>query len=197
MANLLPFIIYVFVTTFTPGPNNILAMSHGVQSGFRRTLGFLFGIFTGMAVIMLICGLLNVVLVGLLPQIQTWLNLLGAAYMAYLGIHSILPKPANNNETGSGSNTFRAGVALQFLNLKVILYGITIYSLYITRLFTQPYAIALSAVLLAGVGFTASSCWALGGSVFRIYWQKHYRLFNWVMGGLLIYLAVHSLFPVF
>lgn len=193
MATFYPLLIYVLVTTFTPGPNNILAMSHGVQSGFRRTLGFLAGIFSGFAVVMLICGLLNVVLVGWLPQIQLWLNLLGAAYMAYLGIHTILSKPAENGETKNGANTYGAGVALQFLNLKVILYGITVYSLFITRLFTQPYAIALSAVVLAGVGFVATSCWALGGSVFRAYWQKHYRLFNWVMGGLLIYLAVHSL----
>lgn len=48
MATFYPLLIYVLVTTFTPGPNNILAMSHGVQSGFRRTLGFLAGIFADL-----------------------------------------------------------------------------------------------------------------------------------------------------
>ena len=188
-----PLLIYVFVTTFTPGPNNILAMSHGLQFGYRRTLGFIFGVFAGMAVILLICGLLNVILVGLLPQIQYWLNLAGVVYLVYLGIHTIMSKPTGNGEMKGGTNTFGTAVALQFLNLKLILYGITVYSMYITQMSIQPYVIALSAVLMAGVGFVASSCWALGGSVFRVYWQKHFRLFNWLMGGSLIYLAVHSL----
>jgi cysteine/O-acetylserine efflux protein len=192
MANFYSLLMYVFVTTFTPGPNNILAMSHGVHSGFRRTLGFLAGIFSGFAVVMLICGLLNTVLVELLPQLQHWLNLAGAVYMAYLGVHTILSKPDKGGETSGATNTFAAGFTLQFLNLKVILYGITVFSLFITPLFRQPLAIALSAGLLAGVGFVATSCWALGGSIFSIYWQKHYRLFIWIMGGSLIYLAVHS-----
>jgi threonine/homoserine/homoserine lactone efflux protein len=194
MTNLYSLLIYVVVTTFTPGPNNILAMSHGVQSGFRRTLGFLTGIFSGFTIVMLICGLLNSLLVGLLPQMQNWLNLAGAIYMAYLGMHTILSKPVENAETNASMNTFTAGFALQFLNLKVILYGITVFSLFITPMFRQPFAIVLSAGLLAGVGFAATTCWALGGSMFRIYWQKHDRLLNWVMGGSLIYLAVHSVF---
>lgn len=170
-----------------------MAMSHGLQSGYRRTIGFMFGVFAGMAIILLICGLLNVVIVNTLPQFKVWLNLAGAAYMAYLGIHTILSKPNEKSATKNGTNTFGAGVALQFLNLKVILYGITVYSVFITRLFTQSYAIALSAVLMAGVGFIATSCWALGGSVFRTYWLAHYRILNLVMGGSLIYLAIHSL----
>jgi cysteine/O-acetylserine efflux protein len=193
MAIFYPLLIYIFVTTFTPGPNNIMAMSHGVQSGYKSTLGFMFGVFSGMAIILLLCGFLNVVIVNSLPQFQFWLNLAGAGYMAYLGIHTVLSKAAVDSETKNGTNTFGAGLVLQFLNLKVILYGITVYSLYITRLFIQPYSITLSALLMAGVGFVATSCWALGGSIFRSYWQEHYRVFNWVMGGSLVYLAIHSL----
>jgi cysteine/O-acetylserine efflux protein len=168
-------------------------MSHGVQSCYWRTLRFLAGVFCGFAIVMLICGLLNVVLVDRLPQVQFWLNLAGAAYMAYLGVHTILSKPERNGMQPNWMNNFRGGLLLQFLNMKVILYGITVYALYITRLSHEFWVIGASAIALAAMGFIATSCWALGGSVFRTYWQKHYRLFNWVMGGLLIYLAVHSL----
>jgi cysteine/O-acetylserine efflux protein len=187
-----PILIYVFITTFTPGPNNIMAMSHGVKSGYRRTLGFLSGIFCGFTLIMLICGLLNTVLVGILPQIQHWLNLFGAGYMVYLGIHTILSKPDENEKKDKAANSFIAGIALQFLNLKVILYGITVYALFITPLFPSISLTVISAILLAAVGFLATSIWALGGSVFRLYWQKHYRLINGIMGGSLIILAIHS-----
>jgi cysteine/O-acetylserine efflux protein len=193
MTALYPLIIYIVVTTFTPGPNNILSMTHAMRSGYRRTLGFLLGITVGFAVVMLICGVLNAVLADQLPQIQFWLNLAGAGYMIYLGVHTILTKPDSKAEQQDGMNNFRGGFLLQFLNMKVILYGITIYALFITRLSHDIRVTLLSAVALAVVGFISISCWALGGSVFRIFWQKHYQLFNWVMGGLLIYLAVHSL----
>jgi cysteine/O-acetylserine efflux protein len=79
MINFYPFLIYVLVTTFTPGPNNIMSMTNAMRAGYRRTLRFLLGVFVGFFIVMLICGLLNVVLVSLLPQMQYWLNILGAA----------------------------------------------------------------------------------------------------------------------
>ncbi|WP_331710011.1 hypothetical protein [Paenibacillus swuensis] len=41
---IVPFLLYVFVTTFTPGPNNLLSMSNAHQYGFKKTLRFIFGI---------------------------------------------------------------------------------------------------------------------------------------------------------
>lgn len=35
---------FILVTTFTPGPNNILSASMGAYFGYRRTAPFLFGI---------------------------------------------------------------------------------------------------------------------------------------------------------
>jgi cysteine/O-acetylserine efflux protein len=193
MTNLYPLFIYIIVTTFTPGPNNILSMTHAMQSGYRKTLQFLVGIFTGFAIVMLICGLLNVVLMDMLPQVQFWLNLAGAGYMVYLGLHTMLSKPNGNRIDNQSMNNFKGGLMLQFLNMKVILYGVTVYALFITRLTHNFWMTFISAIALAGVGFLATSSWALGGSIFRKFWQKHYRIFNWVMGGLLIFLAVHSL----
>jgi cysteine/O-acetylserine efflux protein len=193
MTTLYPLLLYIVVTTFTPGPNNILSMTHAMRAGYRRTLSFLLGITSGFAVIMLICGVLNAVLADRLPQIQFWLNLAGAGYMIYLGVHTILSKPDGNGDQHDEMNNFRGGLLLQFLNMKVILYGITVYALFITRISHDFMVTVLSAFALAVIGFVSISCWALGGSVFRVFWQKHYRLFNWVMGGLLIYLAVHSL----
>ncbi len=36
MPNLYPFLIYVIVTTFTPGPNNIMAMTNAMHDGFKE-----------------------------------------------------------------------------------------------------------------------------------------------------------------
>jgi cysteine/O-acetylserine efflux protein len=193
MTNLIPFITYIIITTFTPGPNNIVSMSNGMRDGYKKTLHFLAGIFVGFFVVMLICGLLNFVLISLLPQVKFWLNILGAIYMLYLAGHIIFSKPPSEEDGKNKLNTFIAGFSMQFLNLKVILYGVTVYSNFIVTSFQDPISVSLFAPLLAAVGYIATSCWAVGGDLFSKLISKNYRLFNLLMGGLLIYTAAASL----
>ena len=191
--NLYPFLAYVFVTTFTPGPNNVMSMSNAIRFGYKGTLRFLAGIFSGFVVVMLACGLLNFVLLSLLPQVKFWLNLLGAAYMIYLAVHIVRSKPVEEGQGATGLNSFRAGFAMQFLNVKVILYGVTVFSTFIVQAYQDPFVVSLFAPVLAAVGFISTSCWAIGGDLFRSLLQKYYRLFNLAMGALLVYTAVASL----
>jgi cysteine/O-acetylserine efflux protein len=193
MINLLPFATYVFVTTFTPGPNNLLSMSNAMHSGYRKTLRFLAGIFSGFLLLMLLCGLLNFALLNLAPRVRVWLNILGAAYMVYLAIHIMTSKPDEGEQASGRLNTFRAGFVLQFINLKGILYGVTVFSNFIVPVYRDPRQVALFAVGLALVAFAAISCWALGGDIFRKTLNRYYRAANIVMGALLIYSAVASL----
>jgi cysteine/O-acetylserine efflux protein len=193
MANLFPFLAYVVVTTFTPGPNNILAMSNAMQSGYRKTLGFLAGMTAGFFVVMMACALFNVLLIRVLPQARFWLNLFGAAYMLYLAVHILRSGSPEDRPESSSLNTFSAGFVLQFLNLKVILYGITVFSMFITQAFSDLKVELFFAPVLAGVGFVSISCWALGGDIFRSYLKKYYRIFNLAMAVLLVYTAIASL----
>jgi len=193
MSNFFPFLVYVFVTTFTPGPNNILSMTYGMRYGYRRTLNFLLGVASGFGSLLILCGFLNVFLPNILPQARFWLNILGALYMFYLAYHILRSGPVEANSTQKDLNSFRAGYALQFVNLKGILYSVTVYSLFITPYFPGPLAVILFALLLAIIGFSAISSWALGGNLFRNFLKKYYRWFNLAMAALLIYTAVASL----
>jgi cysteine/O-acetylserine efflux protein len=195
MANLYPFLAYVIVTTFTPGPNNILSMSHAMRQGYRRTLGFLAGISAGFVLIMLGCGLLNVALLRLLPQARAWLNVLGAAYMVLLAVHLLRAGPMAEGAEQGALNSFGAGFALQFLNVKVILYGVTVFAMFITPAFRDPLPVALFAAALSAVGFASISCWALAGNAFRGLLRRRYRLFNAAMAALLVYTAIAGLLP--
>ena len=194
MPNLYPFLAYVFVTTFTPGPNNIMSMTNAMRYGYRNTLRFLAGETAGFLVVMLISGILNVALVNIVPQMRFWLNLFGAAYMVYLAAHIVFSKPQADTPGTQGLNTFGAGFVQQFLNLKVILYGITVFSMFITPFYQNPVIVGLFAPLLALVGFVAISSWALGGNLFRNFLNKYERLFNLAMAALLIYTAAAGLF---
>ena len=193
MANFYPFLIYVLVTTFTPGPNNVMAMSNATRYGYQRTIRFLAGIFTGFLLVMLLCGWLNVALATQLPALKSWFHLLGAVYLLYLAIHIVRSRPVEEDAGRDGFNSFRAGFSMQFLNIKVILYGITVFSLFIVNSYQDPIMIALFSIVLAGIGFAATSCWAFVGNLFRNGLRKQYRIFNLAMAGLLVYTAVASL----
>ncbi|MCH8467976.1 MAG: LysE family translocator, partial [Roseinatronobacter sp.] len=45
----LALVAYAFVTSVTPGPNNIMLLASGVNFGFRRTVPHMLGISLGHA----------------------------------------------------------------------------------------------------------------------------------------------------
>jgi threonine/homoserine/homoserine lactone efflux protein len=190
--NLFAFAMYVVVTTFTPGPNNLMAMSNGLHTGFRRTINFLGGVFIGFFVIMLICAFANFAFMMMLPSIHGWLNWFGAAYMVYLAIHVMRSKP-HLEEENERLNTLHAGFSMQLINPKVILYGITVFSNFIIPIYRNIPALIFFSLILAVIGLLASSSWAYFGVIFRTFFAKYDRLTNIAMGLLLIYTAIASL----
>jgi len=190
--NFFAFITYVLVTTFTPGPNNMMAMSNALHDGFRKTLRFLFGVLAGFFFVMLLCGYLNFALVSFLPKARFWLNLLGTGYMIYLGIHIATAKNSEEAEIERPLNTFRAGMLMQFLNLKLILYGITVYSNFIIPFHQDIPTLTLYTIILAIIGFVATTCWAAFGVVFRSVFSKYSTVINISLGLLLIYSAIEG-----
>jgi cysteine/O-acetylserine efflux protein len=176
--NFFAFITYVLVTTFTPGPNNMMAMSNGLHDGFRKTLRFLFGVLVGFFFVMLLCGYLNFALVTILPNARFWLNVLGTGYMIYLGIHIALTKQSDSTEVDRPLNTFKAGAFMQFLNLKLILYGITVFSNFIIPFHQDIPTLTLYTLILAIIGFIATTCWAAFGVAFRTIFSKYSKVIN-------------------
>ena len=126
MINLIPFLSYVFVTTFTPGPNNILSMVNAKQYGFKNSFRFNLGILTGFIILMIACSYFNLFLVTLMPKIQHFIGIFGAIYMIYLAIKIAFGTNIGNNIHNKETNTYLSGLTMQFLNPKVILYGITV-----------------------------------------------------------------------
>jgi cysteine/O-acetylserine efflux protein len=193
MADIQAFLIYLIVTTFTPGPNNILSMANAMRYGYRKVHGFLAGVFVGFFLVLLLSAFINLVLVNFVPKAETWLKILGAVYMVLLAIHIMFIKPAREDSDRKGMNTFMVGFSQQFLNLKGILYGITIYATFIIPSFRQPHILALFALVLALAGYISVNLWALTGSWLQNLAWRYQRWINIGMGILLIYSAVVSL----
>ena len=175
-------------TTFTPGPNNILLLSSTSTFGFRRCRPLIFGIWTGLLTVMLICGFGCAALGGLLPQVVPVAKYVGAAYVLYLA-YKTLTRSAGSGSTEAKPLTYVNGFLLQFLNIKILMLGVAFYSGYILpHGFHVGYVLAFAAVMTLCAG-TGNLIWAtLGSALFPLY-KRYYRVVNAVMAALLVWCA--------
>ena len=180
----LTFVLFIIITTFTPGPNNISAATFGLHFGYKRTLNYLLGIFSGFLVMMIITGLFADLIAKILPRLL--LRLLGAAYIIWLAASLYWGK----QQKKAAKNRFIYGFLLQWLNVKAILFGI---SLHITFLVGLSFPIQLLiAFILAALTFIAISSWTLFGRVLQktLTDNRTNKIVNLIMFLLLIYTAI-------
>ncbi|NYB74851.1 LysE family transporter [Sedimentibacter hydroxybenzoicus DSM 7310] len=193
MPNLSAFISYAFITSFTPGPNNIMSMTNATKYGFKKSLPFNFGVFIGFFLIMLVCSFFSITLYSLIPSIKPYMTIIGAAYILWLAWKIFNSKPHSIDEEGKTVMGMWSAVILQFVNVKAILYSFTILSTFIVPYYQSWYSLLIFSVLLAFVGFASTCCWSLFGSVFQKLFIKNEKTVNVIMALLLVYCAV-SLF---
>jgi cysteine/O-acetylserine efflux protein len=191
VPNVLAFLSFVTVTTFTPGPNNIMAMSNAGRFGLKRSMRFTLGVCAGFFLVVGISIAFTIALFNLMPSIKPVMTVIGAGYILWLAYKTVTSSP--HDEAAAGQSTFVSGMLLQFLNPKAILYGITAASTFIVPYYhSVPVLMAFSAAL-ALVSLASTSCWALFGSVFQRFMAENHAVVSWVMGALLVYCAI-SLF---
>lgn len=186
------FLIYCFITAYTPGANNLLSMSNAIRLGFRRSIRFNFGIFAGFLSVMTICTIFSATLYSILPKIKIVMQILGAAYMIYLA-WKVLKTSSDLNSENEKDASFISGMLLQFVNPKIYIYAITAMSLYILPVYQSVGTLTIFTIILSLIGASGSFVWALFGAAFCKFFSKHTKIVNSIMAALLVYCAV-SLF---
>ena len=183
---------FAFVTSVTPGPNNMMLLASGVNFGFRRTLPHMLGISIGHAVMVFLVGL------GLAGVFKAWppalLLLKGAsvAYMLWLAWKIAQSGAPGEGRAKARPMTFLQAAAFQWVNPKAWAMALGAVSAYVA----EPSALAYAAVAgtFALVNLPSVSVWAGAGQAVRRWLEGPGRLaaFNWTMAGLLVL----SLWPV-
>lgn len=194
MFHLYPFLSFIFVTAYTPGPNNLLSMSYAGRLGFRKSFRFNLGILCGFVSVMVLCAVFSAALYALIPKIKPVMVVVGSAYMLLLA-WKVWKSSADAETKAESGCTFLTGCLLQFVNPKIFIYGITAISAYILPVYQSPVILLAFVLLLSAVGFSASMCWALFGTAFSKLFKEHSKPVNAVMVILLIYCAVSLLLP--
>ena len=178
---------YMLVCSFTPGPGNILALNATSSYGWKKSLRLVCGICAGYALVQLLC---TIALYELNTSFHTALEVLkyvGGIYMIWLAIHMMRSKP--DTACDDKQPTFREGMLLQLVNVKIYFYIMTLLSVYFIPSLSTKGELALAGAVAVGIGSAASVIWALLGAGLQELYQKHYRLINLVLGFFLIYCA--------
>ena len=191
---LLAFLLFAFVSSITPGPNNMMLLASGVNFGVRRSVPHMLGISLGFMIMVMAVGLGLGQLFERWPVLHSVLRYLGAAYLTYLAwkiARAGAPKPG---EAAAKPFTFLQAAAFQWVNPKAWIMAIGAITTYAPpESFTRN--VVVIAVLFALVNGPSVSLWTVAGSLLRRWLDnaRALKAFNLSMAALLI----ASLYPIF
>ncbi|MET1078133.1 MAG: LysE family translocator [Pseudomonas sp.] len=191
---LVAFIAFAFVTSVTPGPNNMMLLASGVNFGVRRSLPHMLGISLGFMLLVVAVGLGLGQLFERLPELYTVLRYLGATYLLYLA-WKIARAGALQTEGDPQAKpfTFLQAAAFQWVNPKAWVMAIGAITTYTPQENFLTNVVVIAA-LFALVNCPSVGLWTVAGSLLRTWLNdpRRLRIFNVGMALLL----VASLYPI-
>lgn len=188
--NVAAFLTFTLLTAYTPGPNNILAMSNTSKHGLKKSIGLIQGIFTGFLSVMVLCSIFSVILVNIIPKIKPVMTYIGVAYILWLALHVVKSKSQSQEDKEEKVDSFITGFILQFVNVKIILYGITAISTFILPFYNSYFSIGAFTLIITAFGWSGVFAWAVFGAVFQRFFERYRVAVNIIMALLLVYSAI-------
>ena len=193
-AFVLPLAMFAFVSSVTPGPNNVMLTASGATFGYRRSVPHMLGICLGGVLMLLLIGAGLGKIFEAEPRIYTALKYVGAAYLIWLAWKIARAGGVNQGQSGNRPFSFLQAAAFQWVNPKAWIMTVGIVAAYTPR-DDFFFNLLLSALVLGLVNYPSISIWTLFGSTVgrALRTPQALRAFNWLMAGLLLL----SLAPIF
>ena len=173
------FFIYSVINAFTPGPGNILALNTVTNYGYKKGRPLFGGIFAGYYVVQMICAIFVFGVSTFLPDVLGIMKYIGAAYILWLAVHIAMSRP--DADSAEKSASFLKGFLLQFVNVKIYLFGITALTGYITDFSASLWVLLLFEFIIATIGTVATLTWVGMGVLIQKIYQRHYRVINVIL----------------
>jgi threonine/homoserine/homoserine lactone efflux protein len=181
----LPFMISM---GFTPGPNNILVASSGVNFGFRATVPHILGVTVGFPLMLLIVGLGLAKIFIAFPSVHAALKYICIAYMLYLAWRIARASAMDEARKTRKPLTFTQGALIQWVNGKGWVVALSLVTTYTVVNRTLPLQIAALAAIALFITMASVCTWTYFGSLLRKFLQteSRRRWFNYSMAMLLV-----------
>ncbi|NWC94227.1 MULTISPECIES: LysE family translocator [unclassified Pseudomonas] len=128
---LLPFLLFAFVASITPGPTNILVLSNSARHGFKAALPIVLGACTGAAGIVFVVGSGFGQSLAQLPKVQTAMQWTGVAWLSYLSWQIFrAPAMAITPDATQKPMGLVGGASLQLVNPKTWMMALAVISVF-------------------------------------------------------------------
>lgn len=193
-AILVALVQFAFVSSITPGPNNMMLLASGANFGFRRTVPHMLGISVGHSFMVILLGAGLVQVFVAFPAILTAMKVLAVVYLLYLAwkIANAAPKAPNAPETGGRPFTFLQAAGFQWVNPKAWFMALTAITVYTVG--HDLRNVLIVALVFACTNLPSITVWTVLGQQMRRFLTRPGRLraFNVTMAVLL----VASLWPI-
>lgn len=173
--------------TITPGPNNLMILSSGLNFGIRASIPHLLGIALGFPVMLLIVGLGLDTLITQLPILAQVIKVLGLGYLLFLAYQIYTTTQQRKAQHRSKPLSFFQAALFQWANPKawvMIISGIGSFASG-DDIQTTTWVITLSFLL---VMIPCNGAWLFLGSQLQKIINNNQRLrsFNRIMAILLV-----------
>ncbi|MBF0749959.1 MULTISPECIES: LysE family transporter [Mammaliicoccus] len=186
--------IYAVVSSFTPGPNNIMSLFYSKHNGMIGSLRFCIGVGLGFFLLLLISNFFSSFLYQVFPKVQLFMKIFGAVYLLYLAYKIATSKSTDENGFSEKYNNIKFGMALQFINPKGTIYALSVVAAFVTPNFEDPLLQFILLIYLALIGFLGTFSWSVFGSIFKKFIKQYELMFNLIMALLLVYTAISILY---
>lgn len=199
MIELLPFALFAFVASITPGPTNVLVLSHSVRFGFVGALPIMLGGCAGAALVVLTVGLgvgdamaTHVVLQGLMKG----LGILWLSYLAWQIYTSPEPERVDGQTTGTRIG-FLASAGLQLVNPKAWMMAVAVISVFARPGAEHWHDVTQLSLVFFCISLPCLGAWALLGQGAAAFLGPKARrvMVNRSLAALLFLSALATLLP--
>ena len=164
MGWILPLVGFSFVSSVTPGPNNILLWASGAQFGFARTLPHVVGTAVGLGAMTLAVAAGLGAVVTTLPQVAFLMKVAGSLYLLYLA-YQIAGADALKRGVVTRPLGLLQAAAFQVINPKAWIFSLgAITTFRPAELPILPAAVLVAATMMIVI-VPSGSVWVVGGDV--------------------------------
>ncbi|MCF8548082.1 MAG: LysE family transporter [Pontimonas sp.] len=181
--------------SLTPGPNGLLALTHGALYGVRKTLFTIAGGALGFTIIIALSLFGIGALLAASAELLIVLKWAGGAYLVWLGIQVWRSPPLgmDNSHTGTtitGSAVFRQGLLAAVTNPKGILFFVAFLPQFLTTDLPLFGQFVVMTITFVGIEILFELSVAAGSATIQPFLTKFGKRFNQVFGGVFIAIGI-------
>lgn len=185
---------FALASSITPGPNNLMLMTSGVNFGLIRTLPHMFGVSIGFAFMVAMVGVGLVQLFDAWPASYTVLKIVSVAYLLYLAWKIATTRKMDESNAASGRPmTFLQAAAFQWVNPKAWSMALTAVTVYAPQN-ADTLTIGLVAVIFSLVNLPSVLTWVMIGREMSRFLATPVRIKAFNISAALLLVA--SLLPI-